>query len=130
MNPTLHDFEKRSFAVSRLVPSVRGKRQPKRDLPGGFKRWISPLLRWVFSMIIPAMDRFEFNAVTLATCNANKEPSARVVLLKSYDENGYVFYTNYNSRQRKELEENPTPPCCFIGPIHLGRCEFVGGWKN
>jgi len=46
-------------------------------------------------------------AMTLATADQNSRPSARMVLLKSYDERGFVFYTNYNSRKARELEANP-----------------------
>jgi pyridoxamine 5'-phosphate oxidase len=46
-------------------------------------------------------------AMTLATADQNGRPSARMVLLKSYDERGFAFYTNYNSRKARELEANP-----------------------
>ncbi|MFN2512123.1 MAG: pyridoxamine 5'-phosphate oxidase [Pyrinomonadaceae bacterium] len=46
-------------------------------------------------------------AMTLATADQDRRPSARMVLLKSYDERGFVFYTNYNSRKARELEANP-----------------------
>jgi pyridoxamine 5'-phosphate oxidase len=46
-------------------------------------------------------------AMTLATAAHDCRPSARMVLLKSYDERGFVFYTNYNSRKARELEANP-----------------------
>jgi len=49
----------------------------------------------------------EVNAMTLATASADGIPSARIVLLKSYDERGFVFFTNYNSYKGKQLEENP-----------------------
>ena len=48
----------------------------------------------------------EPNAMTLATCNASGRPSARIVLLKGIHENGFVFYTNYNSRKAHEIGEN------------------------
>ncbi|MEO6905978.1 MAG: pyridoxamine 5'-phosphate oxidase [Ginsengibacter sp.] len=48
----------------------------------------------------------EPNAMTLATCNASGRPSARIVLLKGIKENGFVFFTNYDSRKAKEIEEN------------------------
>jgi len=48
----------------------------------------------------------EVNAMTLATCDASGKPSARIVLLKELKENGFVFYTNYESRKAKEIEEN------------------------
>lgn len=44
--------------------------------------------------------------MTLATATRFGLPCARIVLLKSFDENGFVFYTNYNSRKGNELEEN------------------------
>ena len=46
------------------------------------------------------------NAMTLATCAENK-PSARIVLLKDFDERGFVFFTNYASDKGRQLEINP-----------------------
>lgn len=48
----------------------------------------------------------EVNAMTLATANAAGVPSARIVLLKGYDKNGFVFFTNYQSHKGKEMEQN------------------------
>jgi pyridoxamine 5'-phosphate oxidase len=45
--------------------------------------------------------------MTLATVDGEGNPSARMVLLKSLDEKGFVFYTNYRSRKGMELEKNP-----------------------
>jgi len=45
--------------------------------------------------------------MTLATIDGEGYPSARIVLLKSFDEMGFVFYTNYQSRKGMELEKNP-----------------------
>ncbi len=53
-----------------------------------------------------AANLHEPNAMTLATARQDK-PSARVVLLKGFDERGFVFYTNYEGRKGRELEENP-----------------------
>lgn len=47
------------------------------------------------------------DAMTLATATKDARPSARVVLLKSFDDGGFVFYTNYLSRKGQELDENP-----------------------
>jgi pyridoxamine 5'-phosphate oxidase len=47
------------------------------------------------------------NAMTLATASARAEPSARIVLLKGVDARGFVFYTHYESRKARELEDNP-----------------------
>jgi pyridoxamine 5'-phosphate oxidase len=48
----------------------------------------------------------EVNAMTLATVGAGGQPSARIVLLKDVDDNGFVFYTNYDSRKGKELAQH------------------------
>jgi pyridoxamine 5'-phosphate oxidase len=49
----------------------------------------------------------EVNAMTLATATPSGMPSARIVLLKGFDENGFVFFTNYEGRKATELEINP-----------------------
>ena len=49
---------------------------------------------------------FEPNAITLST-SMNNQPNSRVVLLKAFDENGFVFFSNYNSQKAIELVENP-----------------------
>ena len=49
----------------------------------------------------------EPNAMTLATANAEGVPSARTVLLKGMDKNGFCFFTNYGSRKGRDLEANP-----------------------
>ena len=49
----------------------------------------------------------------LSTCGKNGMPSSRVLLLKEYDSNGFVFYSNYLSRKGNELEENPKASMLF-----------------
>jgi len=49
----------------------------------------------------------EVNAMTLATSSADGKPSARIVLLKGYDKNGFVFFTNYNSQKGQDIAVNP-----------------------
>lgn len=56
----------------------------------------------------------EVNALTLATADANGKPSARIILLKGYDERGFVFFTNYESHKGKELEINPQACMVFF----------------
>ena len=51
-------------------------------------------------------DVIEPNAMTLATATPDGKPSARIVLLKGFDERGFVFYTNYNSLKGKQLIAN------------------------
>ncbi len=52
-------------------------------------------------------DISEVNAMTLATVSSDGQPSARIVLLKGFDRRGFVFYTNYEGRKAKELDQNP-----------------------
>jgi pyridoxamine 5'-phosphate oxidase len=55
----------------------------------------------------------EPTAMTLATATKDGIPSARVILLKGYDERGFCFYTNFGSRKGHELLENPNAALCF-----------------
>jgi pyridoxamine 5'-phosphate oxidase len=52
-------------------------------------------------------------AMTVATATADGRPSARVVLLRGFDDRGFVFYTNYESRKAGDLEENPRVALLF-----------------
>ena len=56
----------------------------------------------------------DVNAMTLATASAGGEPAARTVLLKSFDEHGFVFYTNYGSAKGRELADNPRACLLFF----------------
>ncbi len=73
-----------------------------------FRKWFDEAL---------AANLHEPNAMTLATATPDGRPSARVVLLKGYDERGFVFYTSYEGRKSRELEENP-------------RCTLVFYWSE
>jgi len=53
------------------------------------------------------------NAMSLATVDANGRPSNRIVLLKAFDEHGFVFYTNFEGRKGTELLANPNCALCF-----------------
>ena len=55
----------------------------------------------------------EPTAMTLATADAEGMPSARVVLLKGYDEKGFVFYTNLGSEKVRHITDNPKAALCF-----------------
>ncbi len=55
----------------------------------------------------------EPNAMALATVGANGQPSLRTVLLKGFDENGFVFYTNYASAKAREIAANPQVALLF-----------------
>lgn len=69
-----------------------------------FRRW--------FDEAIASGSRLP-DAMTLATATKDGKPSARMVLLKQVDDEGFVFYTNYRSSKAKELEENPQAALVF-----------------
>jgi pyridoxamine 5'-phosphate oxidase len=56
----------------------------------------------------------DINAMTLATVDQSGKPSTRTVLLKSVDERGFIFFTNYDSRKGRELAENPNAALTFF----------------
>ncbi|MEJ1933529.1 pyridoxamine 5'-phosphate oxidase [Nostoc sp. NIES-2111] len=69
-----------------------------------FKKWFEQAL---------AAQLPEPNAMTIATTTPDGKPSARMVLLKDFDERGFVFFTNYNSRKGQELAANPQAALVF-----------------
>jgi pyridoxamine 5'-phosphate oxidase len=69
-----------------------------------FTRWFEQAL---------AGEITEPNAMTVATATRDGVPSARMVLLKGFDERGFVFYTNYESQKGRELAENPIAALVF-----------------
>jgi pyridoxamine 5'-phosphate oxidase len=58
----------------------------------------------------------EPNAMNLATVKSSGKPSSRIVLLKGIEEQGFVFYTNYESHKGKELQVHPFGSLCFFWP--------------
>jgi pyridoxamine 5'-phosphate oxidase len=70
-----------------------------------FKKW--------FTEAVDAQI-YEPNVMTLATANSDSKPSARIVLLKGFDEDGFVFFTNYDSDKGKDLAENPQASLVFF----------------
>lgn len=70
-----------------------------------FRSWFQEVLN---------ADALEPNAMTLATVSADGKPTARIVLLKDYDERGFVFYTNYNSTKGQQLIANPWGALVFF----------------
>lgn len=63
---------------------------------------------------------------TLATATRSGRPSARTLLLRTFDDSGFVFYTNYSGRKGKELAENPQAALVFYWP-RLGKQVRVEG---
>lgn len=69
-----------------------------------FRKWFDEAMR---------AEVLEPNAMTLATANAQGEPSSRTVLIKAVDERGFVFFTNYESRKGRDLTANPKASATF-----------------
>ena len=66
------------------------------------------------------------NALALGTASKTGVPSVRMVLLKDFDKNGIVFYTNLNSQKGNELKDNPNATMCFHWKSLLRQVRIVG----
>ncbi|MFO7614087.1 MAG: pyridoxamine 5'-phosphate oxidase [Bacteroidales bacterium] len=80
------------------------KRTAETDPMRQFERWMADLL---------AAGVEEPTAMALATVSADGKPSARMVLLKGADDDGFIFFTNYRSRKAREMESNPNVSLVF-----------------
>ncbi|MGI8826145.1 MAG: pyridoxamine 5'-phosphate oxidase [Chloroflexota bacterium] len=80
--------------------------------------------RWFQDAVAAAIP--EPNAMTLATCDENGHPSARIVLMKGFNRDGFVFFTNYESRKASELESNSHAALVFFW-VDLSRQVRVEG---
>ena len=103
----VHNSDKQQEAAELRQDYQRGALR-REDLPGDplplFRTWFSDAL---------AAGLCEPNAMTLATAEAGGRVSARTVLLKAYDEKGFVFFTNYGSRKAAQMNENPRAALLF-----------------
>jgi pyridoxamine 5'-phosphate oxidase len=90
---------RREYAAARL-DEAEVDRDPIRQ----FARWFEEARQ---------AELLEPNAMTLATASADGSPSARIVLLRSADERGFAFFTDYRSRKGRELEANPRAALVF-----------------
>src|ERR1700681_4722141 len=68
---------------------------------------LKQVAKWYDEVCASGVSEQDAISMTLATATKAGRPSARIVLLKSFDDRGFVFYTNYHSRKGKELTENP-----------------------
>lgn len=71
-------------------------------------------------------EPYDANAMTLATVDAEGRPSARIVLLKDVDAQGFAFYTNRESRKGRELSENPRAALCIHWPAGAEQVRVEG----
>ncbi|CAL9302759.1 pyridoxamine 5'-phosphate oxidase [Streptomyces sp. SudanB66_2053] len=86
---------------------------------------VEQFARW-FAQAAREGGLFEPNAMIVSTADAAGRPSSRTVLLKHFDEGGFVFYTNYESRKGRDLAENPYVSLLF--PWHpVARQVIVAG---
>jgi len=72
----------------------------------------------------------ERNAMTLATATHNGIPSARIVLLKGFYDEGFMFYTNYLSRKGKEITKNPVGALTFFWPSMERQVRIEGNLEK
>jgi pyridoxamine 5'-phosphate oxidase len=68
--------------------------------------------KWWKEAVSSSID--EVNAMTLATVNADGKPSARIVLLKGFDDSGFIFFTNYLSDKGKSISQHPYVSLVFF----------------
>jgi pyridoxamine 5'-phosphate oxidase len=99
MNSSVADLRREYSAESLLESDVAANPVDQ------FEKWWLQVLK---SQVV------EPNAMTIATASQDGMPSARVVLLKGFDHNGFVFYTNYQSFKGQQLEENPRACLVFF----------------
>ena len=72
----------------------------------------------------------DVNAMSLATAGRDGRPSVRIVLLKSFDQDGFVFFTNYESAKGKQLGPIRTQRLGFTGSNSTGKFVSVEKWKR
>lgn len=99
-----------------------GKRELKEEDAGSdpldlFSRWFHEAVEGN----IP-----EPNAMVISTSGKEAYPSSRIVLLRNFGPEGFVFYTNYNSRKSRELKENPRTSLLFFWPHHERQVRIEG----
>jgi pyridoxamine 5'-phosphate oxidase len=104
---------------ARYDHAIRGLR--RRDLdPDPIKQFAN----W-FTAAIEAGIR-DVNAMSLATASADARPFVRIVLLKGFDQDGFVFFTNYESQKGRQLDANPHAALAFYW-IELDRQIRING---
>jgi pyridoxamine 5'-phosphate oxidase len=99
MNPAIADLRKEYSSKNLLETDI--EQNP-----------INQFDKWWHEAINSQID--EVNAMTLATASGDGMPSARIMLLKGFDNNGFVFFTNYKSYKAMHLQENPKACLVFF----------------
>lgn len=111
MNPSIADLRQDYSSQSLLETDVAA------DPIVQFDKWWQQAL---------ASEIMEPNAMTLATASSDGVPSARIVLLKGFDQSGFYFFTNYKSYKGMQLEENPKACLVFFWKELERQVRIVG----
>ncbi len=98
LKDTHRDYKKSSLDINNLCKNPTEQ----------FNKWFEEAIKAGFP---------DPNAMCLSTANKNGKPSSRMVLLKDFDNNGFVFYTNYESRKAADIEENPYGALLFFWDV-------------
>lgn len=116
------DFQNLSRDISRLGREHSDRGLEASDLNEDpfvqFAVWLEDALK--AGIVLP-------NAMTLATAGADAIPTARMVLLKGFDDRGFLFFSNYESRKGKELAANPNAALVFYWPEVERQVGITGG---
>lgn len=121
-------MQKASIAYLRREYRNRGltEKEAPRDPFRLFEKWFKEALK---AQVLDA------NAMALTTVSSGSKPSSRMVLLKGYDAEGFVFYTNYRSQKAKDLAHQPAACLLFYWPqlsrqVRIeGRTKRVPDWE-
>lgn len=105
------------FLVRKGVMGGLAEDSAGRDPLALFSRWFEDASR--SGILLP-------ESVTLSTATPEGRPSARLVLLKSFGEDGFVFFTNYESRKARELEANPQAALTAFWPVLQRQVRIEG----
>ena len=95
-----------------VTTSRRDYRQKLFDEKSALENPFEQFEVWLSEAI--AANVFEPNAMVLATATKEGKPTSRIVLLRGFDAEGFTFFTNYDSRKGKEIEENPQASLLFF----------------
>ena len=101
-----------SYELARL-----GDRDVDRDPIVQFTHWFTEVCETAIT---------EANAMVISTVGPDNAPSSRTVLLKQFDQRGFVFFTNYESQKGRELAQNPNVAALFYWPSLQRQVRIVG----
>lgn len=86
--------------------------------------------QWFDDAVKTEQPPVEANAMTLATVDAEGRPHCRILLLKGLDDQGFTFFTNYDSAKGQQLLVNPCAAMTFSGQPWSVRCVLKARWSR